>query len=222
MLASNSWDKLSLWMKELGLPLPLQEEKFISSLAAFHKIFMAKNEVVNLTAIKDPEDFLWKHLADSLALSLCEPMGVLLDWGSGGGFPGIPLALYRRSIGLDVPVFFLDSVGKKIAAVREFTESLDLPHTQFFYMRGEEFLLSREATTVDTIVMRAVAPPERAVPWMNKGIRRWIHMLGPQQIEPWMAEEKRLQNKGFKISKTHEYELPASRGSRVILEITAK
>lgn len=222
MLASNNWEKLSLWMKELGLPLPLQERQFLASLDSFYTMFIAKNEVVNLTAIKDPEDFLWKHLADSFALSLCEPMGVLLDWGSGGGFPGIPLSLYRRSLGIDAPVCFLDSVGKKITAIKEFSDALDMPHAKMFYMRGEEFLKSKEAATVDTIVMRAVAPPERAVPWMNNGIPRWIYMLGPQQLDAWMKEERRLKNKGFIISKTHEYDLPAGRGSRVILEISAK
>lgn len=94
------------------------------------------NETVNLTAITDLQKGLLLHVFDSLT-SLPEldasPSGTMLDIGSGGGFPGIPLALASGRA-----TVLLDSVGKKAEAVRSFVHSRRLPDIAVSKDRAED------------------------------------------------------------------------------------
>lgn len=175
---------------------------------------------MNLTALRDAELGFWKHLVDSLTLLQMESLGAVVDWGSGGGLPGIPLALARRARGDQTPVHFLDSVGKKIRAVEEFGQALNLEQSRYFNGRGEDLIKAHQLNGVDTVVMRAVAPAERAVLWLNRSIPRWVYLLGPQQLDLWRAQEKKARSKGFQFGKVASFELPHGHGQRVIMELT--
>ena len=188
-------------------------------LEAYLELLLRKNEEVNLTALRDVELGFWKHIVDSLTLLQMDPLGPVVDWGSGGGLPGIPLALARRARGDHTPVHFLDSVGKKIRAVEEFGQALNLKHSLYFNGRGEELIKAHQLNGVETIVMRAVAPAERAVHWLNRSIPRWVHLLGPQQLEQWRAVEKKARSKGFQFGKLTSFDLPHQHGQRILLEL---
>lgn len=92
----------------------------------YTKIFIEENHKVNLIS-KNDEKFLWeKHICDSLALGLffekyCLPK-TLLDIGTGGGFPSVPLAIKYPQIEITA----IDSIGKKIRAVENIKEKLSL------------------------------------------------------------------------------------------------
>lgn len=194
--------------------LALDSEAYIS-------LLLKKNEVVNLTAIRDLVTGRWKHLADSLALLRLEPLGTVVDWGSGGGMPGIPLALARKASGEPSPVIFIDSVGKKVAAIEEFCGALGLENVQFLHKRGEEWLRS-VSSVPDTIVMRAVAPSEEAIRWISPRVNRWVFMIGPNQREGWLALEKRWSGRGFALSEDISYSLPAGMGDRCLFVLQKK
>jgi 16S rRNA (guanine527-N7)-methyltransferase len=83
--------------------------------------FVAYNSHTNLSAIRDEEGIIVKHFIDSLYGSLAYEMhGRLLDIGSGGGFPGIPLKIIHS----DLEITLLDSVGKKVKAMNHFVVEL--------------------------------------------------------------------------------------------------
>jgi 16S rRNA G527 N7-methylase RsmG len=193
-------------------------ERFLSLLAK-------KNEVLNLTAIRSEEEAFGKHLVDSLLLLSFEPMSGVLDWGTGGGFPGIPYILGKKQKG-EIPfVIFLDSVGKKIRAVEEFLIELDLvSYGKCVNERGEVYLKMSPLPLVDSVVMRAVAPTVRAKQWISfpKGLKRWVLFLGPQQLGLWQAEEKYLGKRGIVFGSLKTFSLPHEMGSRHLLELRKK
>jgi 16S rRNA (guanine527-N7)-methyltransferase len=193
-----------------------------ADLDRYLELLLRKNEEVNLTALRDPEVAFWKHLVDSLTILQMGDLGNVVDWGSGGGLPGIPLALVRRAEGSSSGVSFLDSVGKKIRAVEEFGQVLGLKNSQYFNGRGEQLLGNASLKGTTTIVMRAVAPAERAVTWLDNRVGRWLYLLGPQQLDLWIAESKSANKRGFGFGRTVKFDLPHGHGQRVILELLRK
>jgi 16S rRNA (guanine527-N7)-methyltransferase len=121
MISKKDWEELSAFLQERGDRSGVCESaSFRASCEFYLKILLQKNEVLNLTAVRDLDVAFWKHLADSLVLLGWEPLGKVVDWGSGGGLPGIPLALSRVAQGQEANIVFLDSVGKKLKAIEEF------------------------------------------------------------------------------------------------------
>ncbi len=218
-LTGKDWNRAFSFLEENGVSLPIKSrDSFQKDLSLFLELLLKKNEQLNLTAIRDPMDGLWKHIVDSLLLAKCGELGELLDWGSGGGLPGIPYLLYRRAHKSKDSVYFLDSVGKKLQAINEFCSELNL-ESSFFHERGEQFILRKDRPAIDTICMRAVAPPSRAIPWIDHSIKSWIFFLGPKQREEWLQEQSRLQRLGFSCIFSQETILPAELGRRSFLQI---
>lgn len=223
MISSSQWGEIRAFLEQSGDPLKLSSSPGLrEQLSRYLELLLAKNEEVNLTAIRDPETAIWKHITDSLALLQWEDLGTVVDWGSGGGLPGIPLALARREAGISTPVHFLDSVGKKIRSIEGFCQALGLSQSRFFLGRGEDLIQRRELQGVDTIVMRAVAPAERAVKWIHPSLPRWVLLLGPQQLDQWKAEEKAVDRKGFRFARQSHFSLPHDQGQRSLLELLKK
>ena len=205
-----------------GAPVPadlsLRESKFRSGLERYLSLLMAKNKEINLTAIDSFSEAVWKHLYDSLLLIHLEPLGKVLDWGSGGGTPGIPLALFRKNISEDAgSVVCLDSIAKKMACVQEFGASLNLASFSAVVSRGELYL---EQNKVDTAVMRAVAPPERSIKWVSSHANRWVFMTGPRGRAEWSNYIPKMKSKGFQLSYDNKFILPNGLGERIILSFS--
>jgi 16S rRNA (guanine527-N7)-methyltransferase len=223
MISTSQWNEIRSFLQETGDPLELASSSGLrEALSQYLDLLLAKNEEVNLTAIRDPETAVWKHITDSLALLQWEDLGTVVDWGSGGGLPGIPLLLARREAGITTPVHFLDSVGKKIRAIEGFCQALGLSDSKFFLGRGEDLIQRRELSGVDTVVMRAVAPAERAVKWIHPSLARWVLLLGPQQLDQWKAEERAVDRKGFRFARQSHFSLPQGQGQRSLLELLKK
>jgi len=123
------------------------------------------NTKLNLISRKDIENFEEHHLLHSLApvkiLKFADRTRVL-DVGSGGGLPGIPLAIVFPR----VQFFLLDSMEKKIKALREIVASLGLKNVTVVHKRAEEL-----ESKFDYILGRAVAPLPRFVSWIGKNFR---------------------------------------------------
>ena len=131
------------------------------------------NEKINVTAIRDPKEFMEKNVKDSLEiLRLEEFIGAkrILDLGTGGGFPGLPLAIACP----EKEFFLLDSVAKKLKVVAAAVSEFGLSNVDVLNMRAEDLAkwpAYRES--FDAVVSRAVANmstlSEYCLPFVKKG-----------------------------------------------------
>jgi len=98
--------RLEAGISGLGLTLPAD---VVNRLLAFHALLVKWNKAYNLTAVRNADEMIDRHLLDSLSMLPFISPGALLDVGTGAGLPGMVLALVRP----DLPVWLLDSNGKK-------------------------------------------------------------------------------------------------------------
>ena len=128
---------------------PNQREQF----AAMGPLYEDWNSKINLISRKDMENFYEHHVLHSLAIAKVQPfksMAEILDVGTGGGFPGIPLAIMFP----DAQFHLVDSIGKKIKVVQDVIEKLDLKNCRAEQIRAEQihgeydFIVSRAVTTL--------------------------------------------------------------------------
>lgn len=134
-------------------PEPMKVEQ----LAYFAELVADKNEKLNLISRKDVESIIENHIFISSYITryLPEKCTSFLDIGTGGGFPGIPLAIMRP----EMKGVLVDSTGKKIEAVREFVDKLKLSNVVVLNDRVEspEFI-SNYSEKFDLVVSRATVP----------------------------------------------------------------
>ena len=126
------------------------DEAGLQKISAYATLLQKWNKTYNLTAVRDAEGILALHLLDSLAVlpHLADAPGNVLDIGSGGGLPGIPLAIARP----DLAVTLLDSNSKKSAFQRQAVIELGLRNVTVINARVEQF---QPATPFRQIVSRA-------------------------------------------------------------------
>jgi 16S rRNA (guanine527-N7)-methyltransferase len=155
-------------------------------LGAFLALLLAMNELVNLTAITTPSEAWSRHAFDALTLVplLSDlPAGArLLDVGSGGGVPGIPLAIARP----DLRVTLLDATEKKVAFLRAAIARLALPNVDAVCGRAEHVAAQSHAVTAtgatmsgayDVVVARAVAKLSTLLGWTAPFAKPGGHLL---------------------------------------------
>ena len=134
-------------------PDPMKVER----LAYFAELVAEKNEKVNLISRKDVDSIIENHifLSSYATKYLPERCTNFLDIGTGGGFPGIPLAILRP----EMKGVLIDSTGKKVEAVKEFVDKLKLSNVTVINDRVEspEFI-SQYAESFDLIISRATVP----------------------------------------------------------------
>lgn len=132
-------------------------DRQISQLEQFYQLLSKKNKVMNLTALAEPQDFLEKHLRDSLLLHRhfqFEPGTRLIDVGTGAGFPGIPIAVMEP----ELTVVLLDSLTKRIHFLEEVIAALDLKNAKVLNSRAESAGRQPELReSFDYCVSRAVS-----------------------------------------------------------------
>lgn len=139
-----------------------QREQFIQLGIVFAEI----NAQVNLISRKDMEGFYERHVLHSLAIAKYSSFvsGTrIMDLGTGGGFPGIPLAIMFP----DVEFVLVDSIRKKISAVEQISKRIELNNVKFSWGRAEDV-----SGSFDFVVSRAVAPLNKLIPWIEKKINR--------------------------------------------------
>ena len=127
-----------------------------SQLGIYLELIMKWNARINLTAIREPEEIVRRHFGESLFVGAhLGECGTLLDFGSGAGFPGVPIQLLRP----DVQVTLAESRGKKAAFLQEVVRSLSL-RTEVWADRVEAMPAERQ---FDVVALRAVDDMDRAV-----------------------------------------------------------
>ena len=172
----------------------------------YSQIFIEENHKVNLISRND-EKFLWeKHICDSLSLGLFfEKYSIpqtLLDIGTGGGFPSVPLAIKYPQIKITA----VDSIGKKIRAIETFKEKLNLNNLISICARVETL-----DQKFDCVTSRAVASLDKiceyALPKLKNG--GYFAVFKSKKINEEIEQAKKiLQKYNAKIIDIIEYELP--------------
>lgn len=121
---------LTAGLADLGIDLP---EAAQGKLLAFRDLLLKWNKTYNLTALRDPAQAVSHHLLDSLAILPHVGPGPLLDVGSGGGLPGIPLAIARP----ELSVSMVDTVQKKTTFLQQAVIELGLKNVTVHHARVE-------------------------------------------------------------------------------------
>lgn len=142
---------------------PRQEEQF----RRLESLYREWNEKINVISRKDMEGLYEKHVLHSLSIAAVfdfKPGTQIVDLGTGGGFPGIPLAIFFP----EVRFHLVDSIGKKIRVVQAIAEALELTNVTTQHTRAEE-LKNRQ---FDIVVSRAVAPLKDLWQWSKLILRK--------------------------------------------------
>jgi 16S rRNA (guanine527-N7)-methyltransferase len=144
-------DKLKAGLKSLGLDPKLQPcEQYLAYIALLHKW----NQSYNLTAVKQPEEMLTRHVLDSLTVLSFIKGHDCLDIGTGPGLPGLILALALP----ETRWVLLDSNQKKTRFLRHVKAELAMDNVEIVQSRVESF---KPEINFDTVICRAFAPLER-------------------------------------------------------------
>jgi 16S rRNA (guanine527-N7)-methyltransferase len=122
---------LAAGLAQLGIALPAATQE---RLLSFRDLLLKWNKTYNLTALRDPEQAIAHHLLDALAILPHVGTGTLLDVGSGGGLPGIALAIARP----DLAVTLVDAVQKKATFLQQAAIELGLKNVTVHHARVEE------------------------------------------------------------------------------------
>ena len=141
-------------VRSLGMELT---EKQLAQFEAYRAGVLEWNEKVNLTAITDPEEFEVKHFADSVMSAGSDVMKnakKIIDVGTGGGFPGIPLAILFP----EKKFTLMDSLGKRIKIIDQLAKEIGIENVELVHARAEDLAQKKEyREQFDVCVSRAVA-----------------------------------------------------------------
>lgn len=135
-------------------------EAAVDKLLAYQALMIKWNRTYNLTAIRDPEEMLVQHLLDSLVVAPLLPHGplTLADVGSGGGLPGIPLAIARP----EIQVTLIETSSKKSAFQQQVKIELGLSNVSVYSGRVEDY---KDKVSFDAVISRAFAELKDFVTW---------------------------------------------------------
>jgi len=182
-------------------------------------LLLEANQRMNLTRIEDRASAEIQHVGDALTLLPFLPAGAIriADVGTGGGVPGVPLAVARP----ETQVVLVEATQKKAAFLRQAVESLALTNVRVIAQRAEEVGLGSERETFDVVVARAVGTMVWLAEWCLPLVKRrgkFLAMKGPRVAEELVDAAKAIRLLGGGPPVVHPAELPGFSG-RVIVEI---
>lgn len=204
---------LAAVMAKHDLELPSDQ---VARLEQYCHLVWEWNTKLNLTRHTDFEKFVTRDLVDSLAFSqFLHPGEKILDVGTGGGVPGVVLAILRP----DLSVSLCESVGKRATAVTEILKQLKL-QVPMLHDRAEDLLVG--PWKFHTLVIRAVARLEKLLRWLRPHLQTFDRMLvlkGPA----WVEERGEARHHGLlhnlALRKLAEYPLAGTESQSVLLQI---
>jgi len=176
------------------------------------------NAKLNLTRHTDYDKFVSRDLIDSLEISrLLESGQSVLDVGTGGGVPGVLLAILRP----DLRVSLCESVGKKVHAVEDILRAVELA-VPIHHARAEHIV---ERTRYDVLVARAVGPLWKICKWFQPHWHAFGCLLaikGPRWVEERGEARHRGLLRAIELRKAASYRMPGTESESVILRLRAK
>lgn len=188
----------------------------------FYKLLEEWNYKIDITKIVDPEEVYIKHFLDSLLITksgVIEKNQNIIDIGTGGGFPGIPLKIYNDKLNF----VLLDSLKKRINFLDVVVEKLKLDNVVPLHGRAEEVARKEGIReSFDIATSRAVAPMqtllEYCLPFVKVG-GYFIAMKGPNYKEELKTSKSAIKLLGGMLDRVIEYELPNDLGKRSLILI---
>ena len=197
------------------IELPAEQ---IALLEQYCRLLWDWNEKINLTRHTDYEKFVARDMVDTLAIAKhLGPSERVLDIGSGGGVPGIVLAIVRP----DLSITLSESVAKKARVLAEIVRDLGLK-TGAEHCRAEDVLGVR---SFDTLVVRAVAPLPKLLGWLAPhwgAFDRLLAIKGPSWVEERHEARETGLMKQLQLRKLETWPLPGTDSESVLLEIRPK
>jgi 16S rRNA (guanine527-N7)-methyltransferase len=177
--ATPSSDTIHRALAEFQL---VASELQVSQIQQYIRTLVAWNDKVNLTAIREPLDILYRHFCESMygVRMISFQNSRLADIGSGGGFPGIPIKILRP----DLDVFLVESNVKKATFLAEVVRDLQLTNTRVLVSRYEE--LAEEVAPLDVVCSRAVGEFEPLLSWARSehvGTKEVVLWVGGRDVE---------------------------------------
>lgn len=176
------------------------------------------NKKINLTAIKEEKDIIVKHFIDSILIEKEVIGDKLIDIGSGAGFPGIPLKIFRN----DLNVTLIDSVNKKVLFMNDSIEKLKLDNIVAIHCRAEEYAHNNKyRESFDVATSRAVANMSTLVEYMLPFVKlggKCICMKGPNSEEEINDSKKAISMLGGEIERVEKYKIDDNDRCLVIIK----
>ena len=197
-IAARSGDSIALEQAEL--------------LSRYLDLLSTANQRMNLTRIVDRASAEVQHIADALTLLAYLPKGKirLADIGSGGGVPGIPLAIARP----DAEVVLMESTKKKAVFLQETARDLGLGNVRVVDSRAEDLgQLPDYRETFDVVISRAVGTLDWLVEWSLPLLKKggiMLSMKGPKAAEEIPAAEYAIKHLGGALKAVHKADLPGA------------
>jgi len=146
---------------------PNLTEKQIEQFSALQNLYAEWNEKINVISRKDVDNLYERHILHSMSIGKIvefEPTDNVIDIGTGGGFPGIPLAILFQ----ETHFHLVDSIGKKIRVVTEVAKEIGLDNVVAEQMRVEK----AKKNNYDFAVTRAVAQTSKLYHWIKPALRK--------------------------------------------------
>ncbi len=204
--------------EELGIDL---SDKQIDLFLQYLDNLKKWNERINLTAIKDDREIIINHFLDSISIvPLIDNTKNMLDIGSGGGFPGIPLKIVCPRL----RVTLVDSVNKKVSFLKNAIRKLALEDIEAVWGRAEDSENNIPRLYFDYVVNRAVGSISDTIllslPYVTQE-GQIILMRGKKGAEEWCQESQEFKDK-YDLLEIREFVLPYTDSERIIIILRPK
>lgn len=211
-------DKFKIGLEQLNISLSKEQmQQFVD----YYELLIETNKVMNLTAITEFDEVIEKHFLDSLSLFRVYHLNEnvkILDMGTGGGFPGIPLKIAFPEIDL----VLADSLNKRIKFLQDVIDHLGLKKVEALHARAEEMGRNKQyREQFDLCVSRAVANlsslSEYCIPFVKEG-GKFISYKSGEIDEETNQAQKAISILGGRIEEIYKFDLYEQRRSFVIIK----
>ena len=211
-------EKLKEAFRKLHIP---EDEAILSQYEKYMEGILQWNEKINLTAIRDREEFITKHFVDSILcyrISEYENAESVADIGTGAGFPGVPLAIISQ----DKEFVLADSLNKRLKVIDELTSDMGLDNVATVHGRAEELARNKKyREQFDVCVSRAVANMTVLVEYCLPFVRVGGYLLaykGPDAEREVRDAEKALNLLGGRLNRIESVNLADFDHNIIVIE----
>lgn len=188
----------------------------------YYNLLIEWNEKINLTAITQPDEVAVKHMIDSLTClddAYFPPGCTVIDVGTGAGFPGLPLKIYRP----DIKLTLLDSLNKRLNFLQQVVDKLSLTEVKIVHSRAEDGgragnLREKHHIAVSRAVARLNVLCEYCLPLVEVG-GFFVAMKGAKFAEEVSEAKKAVKTLGGEIVTVKEVKLPGLEDVRAVVYI---
>lgn len=191
----------------LGLSISEQQ---ITTLIDYLELLAKWNKAYNLTAVRNPDDMLYRHIIDSLSIAPYVKGQRIIDVGTGPGLPGIPMAILNP----DVQFVLLDSNGKKTRFLTQCLIELSLPNVEIINGRVEEVSFN---LPFDQVLSRAFTALDNMVDLCKHLLTQDGKFLAMKGLDP--ETEKDKLNQEFSVEEIIPLQVPGCEGQRHLIII---